>query len=70
MARGLAELLEVGQMRVHGGRRGEAHGLADVAHRRRIAVLRGVALDEVEDLLLALGQIDHLEGSSASRVER
>jgi hypothetical protein len=45
-------------------------GLADVAYRRRIAVLRGVALDEVEDLLLALGQIDHLEGSSANRVER
>src|SRR3954453_15155836 len=38
------------------GRR-EAHGLADVAHRGRIAVARGVALDEVEDLLLALRQI-------------
>src|SRR4029453_17590473 len=29
----------------------------DVAHRRRIAVLRGVALDELEDLLLALRQV-------------
>ena len=39
-----AELLEVGQVRVHGRRRGEADGLADVAHRRRIAVLRRVRL--------------------------
>ena len=31
--------------------------LADVTHRRRVAVRRRVALDEVEDLLLSLGQI-------------
>ena len=35
---------------------------ADVAHRRRIAVLGRVLADEVEDLLLALGQI-HVRGS-------
>ena len=37
---------------------------ADVAHGRRIAMLRRMALDEVEDLLLALGQIEiHGAGS-------
>jgi hypothetical protein len=38
-------------------RRREADGLADVAHRRRVAVAGGVLLDELEDLLLALRQI-------------
>ncbi len=33
-----SELLQVGQMRMHRRRRREPHGLADVAHRRRIAV--------------------------------
>src|ERR671923_2890050 len=44
-------------MRVHRRRRREADRLADVAHRRRIAVLGRVLLDEVEDLLLALRQV-------------
>src|ERR1019366_3364994 len=52
-----ADLLQVGQMRVHGRRGRQAHRLADVAHRGRVAVLGGVLADEVEDLLLALGQI-------------
>ena len=50
-------LLEVREVRVHRRRRGQADRLADVAHRRRIAVLRRVPLDEVEDLLLALRQV-------------
>src|ERR1700754_3907544 len=44
-------------MRVDGRRRRQPDRLADVAHRRRVAVLGRVALDEVEDLLLALGQV-------------
>src|SRR3954452_14342473 len=44
-------------MRVDGGGRREPERLPDVPHRRRIAVARGVLLDEVEDLLLALRQV-------------
>jgi hypothetical protein len=51
------DLLEVRQMRMHRRRRGQSDRLADVAHRRRVAVLGRVALDEVEDLLLALRQV-------------
>src|SRR4029079_9145811 len=50
-------LLQIGQMRVHRRRRSETDRLADVPHRGRIPVARGIALDEVEDLLLALRQI-------------
>ena len=53
----LARTLEVGQVRVHGRGGGEADGLADVPHRRRIPEVRRIAFDEVEDLLLALGQV-------------
>ena len=42
---------------MHGRGRRQPDGLADVAHRRRIAVLGRVLLDEVEDLLLALRQV-------------
>ena len=35
----------------------QADGLADLAHGGGIAVLRGVLADEVEDLLLTLGQV-------------
>src|SRR5206468_3455985 len=52
-----AQLLEVGEVRVHGRRRAEADRLPDVAHRRRVAMLGRVALDEVEDLLLALREL-------------
>jgi hypothetical protein len=52
-----ANLLEVRQMRVHGRGRRKAYRFADVAHRRWIAVLGRVLADEVEYLLLALGQI-------------
>ena len=45
-------------MRVHGRGGGQADRLADVAHGRRVAVLRRVLLDEVEDLLLALGEVE------------
>ena len=36
---------------------GQADRLADVAHRRRVAVLGRVFANEVENLLLTLGQI-------------
>jgi hypothetical protein len=42
---------------VHGRGGREPDRLADVAHRRRIAVLGRVLLDEVEDLLLALREV-------------
>src|SRR5439155_24573839 len=56
------QLLQVRQVRVHGRRRSEADGLPDVANGRRVAVPARVLLDEVEDLLLALRelQVDHL----------
>src|SRR5690348_2016586 len=44
-------------MSMDGGGRREPDRFADVAHRRRVAVLGRVLADEVEDLLLALGQI-------------
>ena len=50
-----AGLGEIRQVRVDRGGRGKADRLADIAHRRGIAVLGRVALDEVEDLLLTLG---------------
>src|SRR5947209_4713944 len=37
--------------------RGKPHRLADVTDRGRISVLGRIALDEVEDLLLTLGQV-------------
>src|SRR3954464_11904872 len=57
-----SQLREVREMRVDGRRRGETDRLPDVAHRRRVAVPARVLLDELEDLLLALLelQIDHL----------
>src|SRR4051794_25685420 len=44
-------------MRVHRRPGAQTHRLADVPHRRRIAVFRRVLLDEVEDLLLTLRQV-------------
>src|SRR5579859_1666239 len=44
-------------MRVHGRRGREPHRLADVPHCRGVAVFGRVPLDEVEDLLLTLGQV-------------
>jgi len=35
---------------------GETHFFADLAHRRRVAPLAGLAVDEFEDLLLAGGE--------------
>jgi len=52
-----ADLFEVRQVRVHRRRRGQPDGLADVPHRRRIAVLGRVLADEVVDLLLALREL-------------
>ena len=43
-------------MRVHGRRRGQADRLADLADGRWVAVVVGVADDEVVDLALALGE--------------
>ena len=51
------DLLQVGQVRVHGRGRVQAHGFADLPHGRRVPGLRRVLADEVEDLLLPLGQI-------------
>ena len=59
-----ADLLEVRQVRVHRGGGVEPDRLADLAHRRRVAGLRRVLADVVEDLLLALGQV-HLWLSSS-----
>src|SRR5215218_7997626 len=67
IARGLvgsrrsSQPLEVAEVRVHGRRGREPDRLPDVTHRRRVPVLADVALDEVEDLLLALRevQLDH-----------
>ncbi len=57
--REVAEPLERGQVGVHGGRRREADGLADLAYRRRIAAFAHVGLDDVEDLALA-GREEHV----------
>jgi hypothetical protein len=51
-----AGALEVREVRVHRGRRGEPDRLSDLAHRRRVAVLVDVVGQELPDLLLASGQ--------------
>jgi hypothetical protein len=43
-------------MRMHGRRRRKADRVADLAHRRRVAVSVDVLGYEVHDLALALGQ--------------
>ena len=48
-----AETLQRVQVAVHRRRRREADGLADLAHRRRVAALAHLELDEVEHLALA-----------------
>ena len=48
--------LEIREVRVHGRRRCEPDGLADLAHGRWIAVLVDVSDDVVPDLLLPGGQ--------------
>ena len=48
-----AERVEVA---VHGRRRGEPDRLADLAHRRRVAAVAGLGLDELEDVALAGGE--------------
>ncbi len=57
-------------MGVHGGRRGEPDGLADLAHGRRVAVPVDVVDEKGPDLLLASGEL-HFHGLLArGRVER
>ena len=51
-----AGALEVRQVRVDGRGRGEADPLADLAHRRRVAVAVDVLDEVVPDLLLAGGE--------------
>ena len=51
-----ADALEVRQMRMHRGRRRQAHLLADLADRRRIAVVVDVRDEELPDLLLACSE--------------
>ena len=52
----VARPLEVRQVRVHRRRRRQAHLLADLPHRRRVAVPVDVVDQEVLDLLLPSGQ--------------
>ncbi len=52
-----AGALELGQVRVHGRRRVESEGAADLADRGRVAGLVEMTLDVLEDLALALGQV-------------
>src|SRR5262249_23122155 len=64
-----ADLLQVRQVRVDRRRRGEPDSLADVPDRGRIAVARGVLLDEVEDLLLALREVlSYVHAAGSPRV--
>src|SRR5205823_14872313 len=49
--------LEVREVGVHGGGRGETHRLADLPHRRRIAVPVDVLDEEAPDLALPAGQL-------------
>jgi hypothetical protein len=49
----VAPLLESGQVGVHRRRRGQAHRLTDLAHRRRVAALAHVLFDDLEDLSLS-----------------
>ena len=44
-------------MAVHSGGRGESDGLADLSYRRWIAALTILAVDEIEDFLLAVRQV-------------
>jgi hypothetical protein len=60
------DALQVGQVGMDGRRGGQADCLADVAHGRRVPVLRRVALDELEDLLLSLGQVHAVNSFSGS----
>ncbi len=50
------DTLEVGEMGVHRRRRGEPDLLADLAHRRRVAVVVDVRDEELPDLLLTRGE--------------
>src|SRR4029079_7658148 len=50
------DALEVREVGVHGGGRGEADLLADLAHGGRVAVAVHVGHEELPDLLLARGQ--------------
>jgi hypothetical protein len=52
-----AERLELGEVRVNRRGRMQTDGLADLTHRRRVAVLGQIAADVVEDLALPLGQV-------------
>ena len=52
-------LLEDDQVALDRRRRDEPHGLADLAHRRRVAAVAGVLGHEVDDRLPALGEFGH-----------
>src|ERR1700730_6901993 len=55
----VALFLEVVQMLMHSGQRGEAEVLADFAQRRRVAVLGDIVLKEIDELLLPFGERGH-----------
>ena len=52
----IALVLEGGEMGVHGGRRREPDGLADLPDARRVAALADLGVDELQDLPLAGGE--------------
>src|SRR5690606_32921729 len=64
-----ADLLEVREVGVHGRGGVQPDRLADLTDRGRIAGLLRVLADEVEDLLLALGQI-HLGSYALFSLDR
>ena len=53
----LGSTLERGQVRVHGGRGGQADRQPDLAHRGRVAPLPHLGVDELEDLALPGGEV-------------
>ena len=52
--------LEIGEVGVHGGGRGQVECRADLAHRRRVAVGADGLADERQHLLLSCGQAAHV----------
>ena len=62
------EALEVGQVRVDGGRRGQIERRADLAHRGRIAVGAHARADELQYLLLSRCETLHRSSSCGEHV--
>ena len=56
----VALVLQGRQVRVDGGARRQADGLADLADARRVAAVADLGVDELEHLTLAGGQFGHV----------